>query len=89
MLLTMGGGYDAEQLKYISEVLGTTGIITSGMRYEKETVLPFQLHKDYSENTGEGKRQLMTTDEIRRLEKGKLILVKQDDKPVKLDMSSS
>ena len=87
-VLIMGGSFEVRQMKYLSDMLGTMTILTKGKKSKRLTLLPWQWVDEYQTSEGEGKRALMTPEELRKLPENELILMKTTLDPVKLDMYS-
>lgn len=78
------GANDDMTIKYFVNLLGETTIIARSTKDDRQVGHIDNLFPEYSENLGEGKRNLLTFDEMRRIKATDLIVVCAHMKPLLL-----
>lgn len=69
------GCNDETTAKYVSNASGIMTIDVSTIRTTRHTVPVMEMHPEYQRSSGVGKRAVLNPDEVRRMEKTKLILM--------------
>lgn len=80
----MLGCTDDVTAKYISDRSGEMSIEVESVAVEKRTVAIMQLIPNYRESHGEGKRKLLTPDEVLRLTKDELLVITRGQNMLRL-----
>lgn len=69
------GCNDKTTATYVSETSGIMTIDVSTIRTTRQTVPIMEMHPEYQRSSGVGKRNVLNPDEVRRMDKSKLILM--------------
>ena len=78
------GVNDPVTIKYFVDYLGETTIVARSTKDERKVGRLDRLLPEYSESLGEGKRNLLTFDEMRRIDPSELVVVMAHLKPLLL-----